>query len=187
MSSTSSNDICHVCSMNREMIKSRGTFLSVSNIYGRVIDDLTELTCGGYICKSCSSIDSKICVDCGLSESVMKQNSMNEDDIDFADGSEFPIVHRCPDCSDRNERYEEFVTEETTELYTCEYCGREWDGYAQCPCTMECISLVEADKLIEIEITNIMNILETYQKTIGEEIYQDAKNLLNKIKNILDH
>jgi hypothetical protein len=52
---------------------------------------------------------------------------------------------------------------------------------------MECVSLVEADKLIEIEITNIMNILETYQKTIGEEIYQDAKNLLNKIKNILDH
>ena len=187
MSSTSSNDICRVCSMNREMIKSRGTFLSVSNIYGRVIDDLTELTRDGYICRSCSSIDSKICVDCGLSESVMKENSMNEGDIEFVDGSEFPIVHRCPDCSDRNERYEEFVTEETTELYTCEYCGREWDGYAQCPCTMECISLVEADKLIEIEITNIMNILETYQKTIGEEKYHDAKNLLNKIKNILDH
>ena len=52
---------------------------------------------------------------------------------------------------------------------------------------MEYVPLVEADKLIEVEVTNIMNILETYQKTIGEEKYLDAKNLLNKIKNLLDH
>ena len=65
MGSISPEDRCVACSMGRGLINSRGAFLNVSKIYGRVIDDLIEgeahLGYGSMICKSCSSGESNLC------------------------------------------------------------------------------------------------------------------------------
>jgi len=194
MGSISPEDRCVACSMGRGLINSRGAFLNVSKIYGRVIDDLIEgeahLGYGSMICRSCSSGESNLCIDCGLSELVMIRNITSDENMIFIEGSEFPRVYRCPECYDRNTRYEQSIQREIdTDLYTCSYCEREWDGNAQCPCTMGVYSSDEEDEedslkkesLIQREIMNILDILEINKEGLRDGDYLNAMNGLKKL------
>lgn len=37
------------------------------------------------------------------------------------------------------------------ELYTCEYCYRVWDGFAQCPCWMDLSEEEDNDQRVVIK------------------------------------
>ena len=54
-------------------------------------------------------------------------------------------------------------------LITCEYCNREWDGNAQCPCGInltgdydyECLSLSDSDRKDDIKTPEVKKIIKT--------------------------
>jgi hypothetical protein len=89
---------------------------------GQHVDCLKEEHDGRLLCLSCKK-NGKKCIDCCLSEDLATDNGQEE----FrASEGEWPEVWRCLNC---------YYDQE--DFYTCERCGREWDGNAQCPCGMD--------------------------------------------------
>ena len=87
---------------------------------GQPIDNLEFCSDNCYRCLSCKE-DGKKCVDCNLSEKIAIQNGHER----FQTNGDWPTVWRCGGCRSNQPN-----------LYTCEQCGREWDGFAQCPCEL---------------------------------------------------
>jgi hypothetical protein len=128
---------CVECSCPENIIFDR-----LSGIHGaQQVDCLKEEHDGKLICLSCKK-NGKKCIDCCLSENLATENGQGE----FrATEGEWPEVWRCWSCYYNQQ-----------DFYTCERCGREWDGNAQCPCGLDYSSDEEYN---DGEVCNLKEIL----------------------------
>jgi hypothetical protein len=176
---------CVSCGKDEITIHCRGAWLTKSRVYDTTIDCLKDaplnMGYGSKICESCTH-QTKHCIDCGLSETLMFENILENDYEGFKFKeckSDWPIVSRCPDCYERYRRYilhSHLYETSEEELYTCENCGREWDGLAQCPCGLDYSS---DESLDDSEISNND---ETDPKIILQGGLIDMINTLDEIK-----
>ncbi len=205
---------CVSCGKDERTIHCRGAWLTKSRVYDTNIDCLIDaplnMGYGSKICKSCTH-QTNHCADCGLSETLMYESLLEEDDTNsvvFKEcKSEWPIVSRCPDCYERYRRYNlhshlYYTTESEEELYICERCGREWDGRAQCPCGLDYISEDYADDssddstftnneetepkiVLQGGLIDMINTLDEIKKEIPEGKYLKMMNIMKKMNDSL--
>lgn len=179
---------CISCGKDERTIHCRGAWLTKSRVYETNIDELIDaplnMGYGSKICKSCTH-QTKHCIDCGLSETLMYESLLEEDDTEsvvFKEcKSEWPIVSRCPDCYERYRRYNlhshlYYTSDSEEDLYTCERCNREWDGLAQCPCGLDYSSDDSSDE------STVSNNEETDPKIVLQGGLIDMINTLDEIK-----
>ena len=181
---------CISCGKDERTIHCRGAWLTKSRVYETNIDELIDaplnMGYGTKICKSCTH-QTKHCADCGLSETLMYESLLEEDDTDsvvFKEcKSDWPIVSRCPDCYERYRRYvlhSHLYETSEEDLYVCERCGREWDGHAQCPCGLDYSSDYSSDE--SLDDSEISNNEEREPKIILQGGLIDMINTLDEIK-----
>ena len=184
--------ICVSCGRDERTIHCRGAWLTKSRVYDTNIDGLIDaplnMGYGSKICKSCTH-QTKHCIDCGLSETLMFENILEDDcePIEFKESkSEWPRIPRCPDCYERYRRYNihSHLYYETSEeeLYTCDRCGRFWDGHAQCPCYLNYSSEDENDITEVTEVTEVTEETDSEPKIVLQGGLIDMINILDEIK-----
>lgn len=196
---------CISCGKDERTIQCRGAWLTKSRVYDTIIDTLIDaplnMGYGSKICKSCTH-QTKHCADCGLSETIMLDNLLDEDgcDVSFKEcKSDWPIVSRCPHCYEIYRRYNihchlYYSSESDEELYICESCGREWDGHAQCPCSMD-YSSDDTEEIINEEkepkivlqggLIDMINTLDEIKKEIPEGKYLKMMNIMKVMNDSL--
>ena len=181
------NDTCSECQMNWIAIQARGSYLKVSKVYGRTIDDLSDDSL--KICKSCVS-STKKCIDCGLSEAVMFENMIGESDGTTHDPNyvfkenhgAWPPEYRCPDCFERYRRYNIQSHLYDDILYACQYCGKDWDGYSQCPCALSDTYYGEYSEEVEVDVALAADVDEDSKVVIQDNLIE-LINTIYEIKN----
>ena len=75
------------------------------------------------------------CVGCGLAETLAQLT--DPEDSFYVGNSSWPPTHWCQKCPKPLEIVMEELDneyDEEVDMMECEYCGRIWDGNAQCPC-----------------------------------------------------
>ena len=198
--------VCVSCGKDERTIHCRGAWLTKSRVYTTNIDSLIDaplnMGYGSKICKSCTH-QTKHCIDCGLSETLMYESHLEEDDTDsvvFKEcKSDWPIVSRCPDCYESYRRYVlhchlYYTSESEEELYICERCGREWDGHAQCPCGLDYSSddseisdneEMEPKIILQGGLIDMINTLDEIKKEIPEGKYLKMMNIMKVMNDSL--
>ena len=176
------NDTCSECQMNRVAIQARGSFLKVSKVYGRTIDDLSDDSL--KICKSCVS-SSKKCIDCGLSEEIMNENMFLEEELHQfkKDNGTWPPEYRCPDCFERYRRYNIQCHLYEDESLFCQYCGKAWDGYTRCSCEISETYADEEEVEEEEEEEEEEEVEEDNDKIVLQDNLIELINTIYEIKN----
>lgn len=200
---------CISCGNNERAIHCRGSWLTKSRVYDTIIDTLIDaplnMGYGSKICKSCTH-QTKHCIDCGLSETLMYESLLTDDtdSVVFKEcKSEWPIVSRCPHCYELYRRYNMqshlyYSTESEEELYVCESCGREWDGLAQCPCGLDYSSgesledstdpnndEKEPKIVLQGGLIDMINTLDEIKKEIPEGKYLKMMNIMKVMNDSL--
>jgi hypothetical protein len=201
---------CVSCEKDERTIHCRGAWLTKSRVYETNIDSLIDaplnMGYGSKICKSCTH-QTKHCIDCGLSETLMYESLLTDDtdSVVFKEcKSEWPIVSRCPDCYERYRRYVlhshlYYTSESEEELCICERCGREWDGHAQCPCGLDYSSEDDNDRIEETEeieepepkivlrggLIDMINTLYEIKEDIPEGKYLKMMNIMKVMNDSL--